>query len=186
MRIRVLGLAFGLLVSMLATSPVVAGGGSGGSLAHRPDGWVRYYSRVREDITIVEPGPWKGDDIYNTTGKHQTAKHSELSGEPPAIYWVFKVAIENDGSSDSFRVHATGTGGVVKYFRGTNNITAAVNAGTYETPTLGHGDKLIIKVRVYVGDPDTWTVRLVTITSVGNSNRQDAVRIKSRWEGCGC
>ena len=66
--------------------------------------------------------------------------------------------IENDGSTDRFRIGAAGSDDnwTVKYFRGTTNITSAVEDGTYQTRSLGHGEKVMlkVKVRIRVGLPD--------------------------------
>ncbi|HYI21560.1 MAG TPA: hypothetical protein VEX62_02890 [Candidatus Limnocylindrales bacterium] len=179
-------LLLGAMLAGTAASPALAGEPS--ALTYRPDGWVRYYSARWDGGKSVDPSPWKGDGIYNTTGRYQTAKRV-IGGSslPPGFYLVFEVMIENDGSTDRFRIDASGSDDqwVVKYFRGTTNITSAVEDGTYQTRSLGHGEKLMLKVKVRI-DADSPMVRLLTITSVGNPNRVDAVRIKGNFEGCGC
>ncbi len=178
-----------LLGAMLAgtvASPALAGEPS--VPTYRPDGWVRYYSAHWDGGKSVDPSPWKGDGIYNTTGRYQTAKRV-IGGSslPPGFYLVFQVMIENDGSTDRFRIGASGSDDnwAVKYFRGTTNITSAVEDGTYQTRSLGHGERVMLKVKVRIGSVSPM-VRLLTITSVGNPNRVDAVRIKGSLEGCGC
>ena len=72
----------------------------------------------------------------------------------------FSVSVQNDSSSasDTFKLLATGTVSAmytVKYFHGTTNITAAVVAGTYTTPSLGVGASYVITVKVKVNTSAT-------------------------------
>jgi len=67
----------------------------------------------------------------------------------------------------------------VRYFRGTTEITAAVLAGTYQTTSLAPGTTFLIKAKVKVKSSATTgssVTRLVTITSVGHTTKQDAVK----------
>lgn len=128
----------------------------------------------------------EGRQHLNSTGRYQTAKQLAAGVYDPGAYYVFQVFIQNEGPADSFMVHATGTGNwVVKYQRHKKNITSAVVDGTYETPTLD-GTNLLLKVKVWIGDPGTSMERLVTITSVGDPSRSDTVRIKASYTACGC
>lgn len=173
---------------VLSATPVLAEGISAGSAAFRPDGWVRYHSYHYHHGKLVDPSEWTGDDVYNSTGKHQTAKQRHIAAEPlTGNYDVFQMTIQNDGPTDQFRVSALGTGDwVVKYFRGTTNITPKIVGGSYLTRSLGPGESVVIKVKVWIGDADTSIVRLLTIKSVGDPSRADTVRIKASMEGCGC
>jgi hypothetical protein len=66
----------------------------------------------------------------------------------------------------------------ITYFRGTTNITAAVVAGTYTTSSLSPGSTYLITAKVKVNSNATKgssVTRLVTITSVGDTSKQDAV-----------
>jgi hypothetical protein len=90
------------------------------------------------------------------------------------------------------RVQATGTaleGWTVKYFRGSTNITSAVVGGTFTTPLLGPGEEHLIKVKV-TRDADNFDTgnlrRLISLTSVGNSSKSDAVKLVMRHAVCGC
>ena len=71
------------------------------------------------------------------------------------------------------------TGYAVKYFRGTTDITAAVVAGTYETPLLAPTATYLVTAKVTVKSTaavGSKVTRLVTLTSVGNSAKKDAVK----------
>ena len=102
-------------------------------------------------------------------------------------------SLENDGaSSDRMRVQATGTavyGWKVKYYVGTKNVTSAVVNGTFTTPSLASGEALLLKVKVTreeLFDTDVLR-RLMSVTSVSNPNKVDAVKlVLEAGHTCGC
>lgn len=184
------GLVIFIAVSALVTMGPAAGLGSSAEAAaarYQPDG------RVREPCHVELPDctpTWYGNNVYNLTASGQTAEWADCCGfeEPPV---VFRISIQNDGSvSDRFRVVATGRtqGFKVRFFRGTTDITAAVKAGTYRTPLLAPGEKHLIKAKVTLNDPccDDKTTRLVTLTSVADPTKQDAVKLVRRYFTCTC
>jgi len=109
---------------------------------HRPDGRIRKGS-----------GTFVGNNIYNTTGVTQTKTGSATRGATI----TFGVSIQNDGgAAESFTVFASGTATTmytVRYFRGTTEITTAVHAGTYTTPSLARGATFLINAKVKVKSP---------------------------------
>jgi len=141
-------------------------------VVRRPDGRIR-----------LGTGTYVGNNIYNTSGSSQGRTGSALRGH----YVTFGISIQNDGTNtDSFRVKATGTSTTkysVKYYRGTTDITSAVVAGTYTTSSLAKGSTFFITAKVLVKSTATVgssVTRLVTITSVGNTARKDAVRFTGK------
>lgn len=76
----------------------------------------------------------------------------------------------------------------MRYFRGATNITSAVVAGTYRTPSLAPSETYLIKAKVtivsydFAGGPK----RLITISSVANSAIKDAVKFIFKLTTCGC
>ena len=157
---------------------------------YRPDGRIRLQEFERNDFgPVTYSNPWTGNDIYNTTGHAQTVKVKEKGSAFAGWYrWVFGVSLQNDGSSDRFLVRATGTelvGWTVKYFHGTTNITAAVVNGSFATPTLGHGEKYLIEVRVKRNFDESsqldTLVRLISSTSTQNPARSDAVKLIAKF-----
>ena len=186
--IRHIALMIVLVAGLFSASPVSAGPGSPGGVTYRPDGWVRFHSYHYQGGTLVDPSAWHGDDIYNTTARNQVAKRHNVAAEPlDGNYDQFQVTIQNDGATDRFRVGATGPGDwVVKYYRGKTNVTAEVVGGTFMTRSLGHGESVVLKVKVWIGHVDTSVARLLTISSVNNPSQKDAVRIKDSFSGCGC
>ena len=123
--------------------------------------------------------PWRSNNVYNTNGAGQKRSGSAAPGHS----LTFGISIQNDGTAtDRFTVKATGTtvsGYRVKYFQGTTDITAAVVAGTYETPSLAPGAKYLIIAIVKVKSAaavGSRVTRRVTLTSVGDSAKQDTVK----------
>ena len=134
----------------------------------KPDGRIR-----------LGTGAYIGDNVYNTTGVNQAKTGSKAKGKTVK----FSISVQNDSaaSADTFKLIATGTASAmytVKYFHGTTDITAAVVAGTYTTPTVAAGGAYVITVKVKVNTTATVgssITRLVTIASVGDNTKQDAV-----------
>lgn len=149
------------------------------SVVRRPDGRIRLTGGTG---ISGAPGPYVGNNIYNTTGAHQTVTMHYFNSFP-GDYLAFGISIQNDGSrADRFKVKASGTatnGWNVRYLHGTTNITSAVVGGTYRTPSLAPtGTYLITAKATWVGPyAPTGISRLVTITSAANAAKKDAVKI---------
>ena len=154
------------------------------------DGIVRY--SLGSAIVVRKPdgriqlgtGPFVGNNVYNTNGTGQ----SRTGSAGPGNSITFGMSIQNDatGAADSFKVKATGTATStynVKYFRNTTDITAAVVAGTYQTPSLAPGAaflitaKVIVKAGATVGSNVT---RLVKATSVADITKKDTVKFVAK------
>ena len=133
----------------------------------QPDG------RIRQGL-----GKTVGNDIYNTTGANQAAAGTADIGETI----TFDITIQGDSGNDKLKLRATGLATSqysVQYFRGTTDITTAVVDGRYTTPLLAQGVTFLISAKVKVLKSATIgssVVRLVTITSVGDPTRKDAVK----------
>jgi hypothetical protein len=154
----------------------------------RPDGSVRYKSFKSQSGTYIDPSPWAGDNIYNTTGRNQKVVQVAGGSYAPDPHFVFEVRAQNEGAADRFKVNVSGTGDwVAKYFHGTTNITSAVVAGTYRTPTVGSGASVTLKVKVWIDPPGaTPLVRLITLTSQGDETKQDSVKVRVEYSPCTC
>jgi hypothetical protein len=168
--------------AMAASGSALYVGGAFLDAAHIPQAdWIARWTLIRKpDGRIrLDTGTYVGNNVYNTTGLNQTKTGSATPGHTIS----FGISIQNDGnSSDRFKLNATGTTATsytVKYFRGTTDITAAVVAGTYQTPSLAAGAtyfitaKVTVKTGAAVGSSVT---RLVTISSIANSAKKDAVK----------
>jgi uncharacterized membrane protein len=156
---------------------------------YRPDG--RVLQPCDPQFEDCQP-TWFGNNVYNTNAASQRAEYFDQQGVSYDGPVLFRIRIQNDGArADRFRVLTTGTtsGYRVTFFRGTTDITAAVKAGTFQTPTLSPGAYFNIRAQVTLrsdainGDK---AVRLVTMTSVGNPNKKDAVKFVRRFSTCAC
>jgi hypothetical protein len=133
--------------------------------------------------TYTNHGPRLGNNIYNATGAHQSAVITDIGSTGPSFY-TWGISIQNDGSAaDRFKVKATGAASAwtVTYSRGTTNITSAVVAGTYRTPSLAPGATYLIHAKIVINynpNPNLSgsVTRLVTIRSVTSSTKLDAVK----------
>lgn len=192
-RYRLIPGVLGLLLAALVSVPVSAGTAPAGA-ARQPDGRVRL-QRIAYELFEAEKydGPWIGNNIYNTTGEGQAAKVNWFDSTPGWQRWIFGVSVQNDGSSsDRIRIQATGTaldGWTVRYYDGSTNVTSAVVNGTFTTPSLSPGGSYVLKVKV-TRDAESFDVetlrRLVSLTSVNNPNKVDAVRVVLKRDTCGC
>lgn len=66
-----------------------------GTRAYRPDAWIKLCG-LSTGCTVgpPPPHPWQGNNVYNTTGRHQTVKVRMEDGEG-VRFWI---ALENDGT----------------------------------------------------------------------------------------
>jgi hypothetical protein len=150
-----MSLAAAILAS-LALPPLPARSGTTTS-GVRPDAWIRLCG-ARNGCTdhAIAPTPYKGNDIYNGTGLHQTASGKMEEGN----YIFFWITFQNDGSqSDTFlvkgcagnpvfevRQYAIGAWTRRRYYKPII-ITPAVKNGTASFP-LPQGGKVAITLDV--------------------------------------
>jgi len=171
---RTLGVAFG---NHLA---VKAGGWNGSYMAeaerlvfesHQPDGRIK------------APGSrFRGDDIYNRTGRRQTGKTSAARGTTK----TFRIKVQNDGNVPG-RFRVRGSGGTsafsVVYLRGGGNVTAKVVGGRFRTKVLQPGKTQLLRLKVTVlhgasiGSAKTWRI---VARSVKDGSARDVVKAKVR------
>jgi hypothetical protein len=140
-------------------------------------------STVRPDalVKLSTATAMLGGDVWNLTGLGQTATSTAAQG----VTRTFKIRIENDGSTfDAYTVQAPGAspGFAVRYLRGASgavDITAAVVAGTYMTPSLARGGSVVMRVRIQVkaGAPAEAVQSIpLTIASVARPSSIDVVK----------
>jgi hypothetical protein len=103
----------------------------------RPDMWIRMGQHA-----------WKGNNIYNTTGVHQSVRVAGHVGQ------TFKVQLtaQNDGNQrDHITVSGAGSRTYIKvhYFHGTTNITRAVTHHLY-VKTLDPGERTVLRMEIHV------------------------------------
>jgi hypothetical protein len=98
-------LAIAAVVVLFAAVPSEASAG-GASLARggpsaRPDAWIKLCGLSLGCTIDPLPHPWRGRDVYSTTGRRQTVFHTIDEGEG-IRFWI---VIQNDGSAaDSYDV----------------------------------------------------------------------------------
>jgi fibronectin-binding autotransporter adhesin len=144
----------------------------GPSITRKPDGKI-----ALGKIT----NPYAGDNVYNLDGTNQTKSRSIGAGKSATFF----IKLQNDGTgaSDRFTLKATGTsvtGYTFKCFKGTTNITTAVNNGTYLTGQIAVGAQVSVKCRIKVlstAAHGSSVSRLLTITSNNASGAKDAVKM---------
>jgi hypothetical protein len=169
-------------------SAVSCGSGGGTTPDLRPDALIRPAAHGYPGKSTNYGELYVGDDVYNTTAAGQVSTiegYSELEG----AFYTFDIRIENDGSqADRYSVQATGaasTGWTVTYLDGATDITASVEAGTYQTASLAAGAYHVITARITI-DLGTNIDRLVAIRSVADPSITDAVKFAYRQTSCGC
>jgi hypothetical protein len=185
---RARALLAGAVIALLSLH--LGGAAQAAAVVYQPDGKIQ--QPCHPELADCVP-TWLGNNVYNTTASGQKARYVDYPNFFDVVPIVFRIKIQNDGNViDRYRLTASGTttGYTVKFFDGTTDITAAVKAGTYRTRRLVPGDRHVIKARVKPNDPHDGdkTTRLVTVTSVANPARQDAVKlVRSFIEvTCGC
>jgi hypothetical protein len=63
---------------------------------YRPDAWIKLCGQSTGCTIDPPPHPWRGNNVYNTTGRHQTIRQSIDNGEG-VRYWIL---VQNDGAVD--------------------------------------------------------------------------------------
>lgn len=171
----------------LATGARTLGAAFGNNLALKAGGYNAGYLAIAErqtflhrrpDAHIKSKGAYRGDDIYNTTGKGQKRKAKVRAGK----MFTFSIRMQNDGNYiDRYRIKSPKGTRVLqaKYFKGTKNITRKVVRGTYRTTTLQPGASEVIRLQVKVaasaGPRAKQTWRAV-VRSVGDRTVVDVVK----------
>ena len=174
-------------VPSVEPSAAAAGASAGPSTVHQPDGAIRLgpYGYASGSTTAYQ-GPWLGGGIVNVTGASQTAIWANArSAMLAGTYYTFDISIRNAGSgADRFGVKATGAATntwVPTYLRGTSNITSAIVAGTFQTPSLAPGATYLFSARITINQGGSLADHLVTITSAADPTKIDAVKFAFRW-----
>jgi alpha-tubulin suppressor-like RCC1 family protein len=135
---------------------------------------------VRRPDALVRIGAkaFAGNNVYNTTGTNQTRTSTVKKGKKA----TFTVRAQNDGNTaDTLRVRGTKSTKTftITYRAGTTNITKAVVAGTYRTPSLAPGAHRDITVTIAPTKKATKNKKAtasVTVTSSSDATKKDTVK----------
>jgi hypothetical protein len=117
-------------------------------------------------IGTAAAGPWTGDAVYSPTAVGEALTQFISRGSSGNFY----VNVQNDGLvAAKFKLRGTGgaTGYSATYFRGSANITTAVEAGSYSTVLIPPRGADTIRLRVGLANSTTASASyLVEVTSV--------------------
>jgi len=174
--------------SLLLAALLLGPGSVNAAGAAKPDGWIQLRTHCGYGKCTAQNKPWLGNNIYNSTGANQTAT-TKYYGTSLGVgeYDIYAVNIQNDGSvSGRIKVGAPSSSWLIKYYHGSTNITSAVVAGSYQTPSLAPGASYEITVKVDYDSMDGTNTRLITLTSSASSTSKDAVKLKMKFASCGC
>jgi len=123
---------------------------------------------------------YRGNGICNQDGLGQTFQRQVR----PGFGDQFNIRIQNDGDcQDSFFVHGAGSSSKfqITYWSGSTNVTAAVVAGTYQTPVLNAGDSANLLAFIHVRRTTkigSWMTDRISVTSDTDPAVSDVVGAK--------
>lgn len=167
--------------ALLALTLIVPAGAAPATA--RPDAWIKLCGQSTGCVINPLPHPWLGNNVYNTSGLHQTVPQRIDDGEG-VRYWIL---FQNDGTqADTFTLHGC-TGN-------RNFIINAVIIGEYKVPVwnpkkhitekfknntatfhLNAGKHIAITLNIVTRIPNVSYRCPVTITSVANPALKDTV-----------
>jgi hypothetical protein len=158
------------------TWQVTAEDGAGNTTTVARHYTVRLPGRVPDGLVRKAGGSWRGNDVYGSpTG--QTVRERVRRTRTAVAHW----RIQNDGErADAFRLVAPGSNRRfrVHYLSDGVDVTAAVVAGTYRTPTLQPGQSVTLRVTVKpTRRSRVGSTRTVTMTSVSTSDSSRVDRV---------
>ena len=177
MRTRLaLGFVAFALFAVLPSPSATAGGD------FQPDGWIKLCGQSLGCVIDPPPHPWKGKDVYNTTGRRQTLSDDINEGEG-IRYWI---VIQNDGSqadtvdvvgcrgNRTFEVNRVLLGKHRRQDAGAEDLTRRYKHGTL-TFELDPGQRKVFTLNIitHVRKNETYECRTV-FTSEGDGD-QDVV-----------
>ena len=173
---------------ILATYPGSALAGVASDHHHRaPDAAIRFVGAESVLGTYRDPGAWIGGHVRNSTAVHQTVNERLAGASPKGSQYLYELKIRNPGAPRQFGIEVGGAGSwPVTYVVGKNDITAALVAGSYETPVLARGATFKITIKARLGRPGTSLTRLFRVSPVAHPRRIDAVRLRIDYSRCGC
>ncbi|MEA2556517.1 MAG: hypothetical protein QOG88_55 [Actinomycetota bacterium] len=181
------GLAIVLLAS-LAAFPGFAHADPGRADSYRPDAWIKLCG-AGDTCKHAPPHPYRGEDVFNTTGVHQTAAAGMEEGNN-IRFWIL---LENDGTlGDTFTVNGcSGNGafvisavsiGALKEAKPAPHITHAFKQGTatFTFPPSSESHDVILTLNILAKTtlPGVRYTCPILITSSGDPALKDKVLAK--------
>ncbi|MEX0834167.1 MAG: hypothetical protein WD276_09920 [Actinomycetota bacterium] len=179
-----------LLAALAALPMATLPAGAGPTPAVQPDAWIKLCGLSTGCTIRGLPNPWKGKDIYNTTGHHQKIGVRMEDGEG-VRFWL---TIENDGTDPDtftlqgckgnprFRVNKVQVGFYKRPTGGSEKITEKFKDGTatFDFGPSSDGEKVELTLNIIA--PTTRegvSYRCVmTITSEADPSKVDTLVAK--------
>jgi hypothetical protein len=180
------------LLALLLFVPSAADGAShrphqvrGGS-AYQPDGWIKLCGLSLGCTIDPLPHPWRGKDVYNTSGGRQTVVVDINEGEG-VRFWI---TLQNDGAqtetfgvrgcrgNQTYEVNAVLIGKHKRQDAGAKNVTNAYKRGTL-TFDLDAGNKVVFTLNIITHFNKNVTYLCRTeFTSASDPSSEDVVVAK--------
>jgi hypothetical protein len=179
-----------LLVGIIIPAEPAAGSGghSARGTSFRPDGWIKLCGLSLGCTIDPLPHPWRGKNVYNTTGFHQTVFHRINEGEG-IRFWI---TIQNDGTmadtigvegcpgTRTFEVNRVLLGKHKRQDAGATDLTRRYKHGTLTFDIPAGGSK-VFTLNIITHRHKGVTYRcFTTFTSQGDSTAVDTVLAKMR------
>jgi hypothetical protein len=169
----------GTAVSVFKGALVVGGSFINGGADVLAD-YVAAFPLKRPDARIgtSSTGPFTGNDVYSATGVGESKSISIIHGHSGTLY----ADIQNDGAvaaSFTLKGSAGSNGFTVSYFKGTVNITSAVQAGTYATGSLAPSAHVTVKITMHAPTAIGNTAKFRVTATSSTGNPADAVVAKA-------
>jgi hypothetical protein len=177
-----------LTATAIAVAVVASLAGTGsaterGSRPSRPDAWIKLCGQSLGCTIDPLPHPWRGRDVYNSTGRHQRWSNRIDEGEG-IRYWI---TIQNDGTqgdtfdvdgcrgNPTFEVNRVLLGKHKRQDPGATDLTSRYKADTL-TFSLAPGAKKVFTLNVitHTNKGRTYDCRTV-FTSENDANAVDVV-----------
>jgi hypothetical protein len=167
----------------ISSGAIVSGPALAGDRPYQPDAWIKLCGQSLGCTIDPLPHPWRGKDVYNTTGRRQTEVDDINEGEG-IRYWI---TIQNDGTerdtysvdgcrgTPTFEVNRVLLGKHKRQDPGAQDLTRRYKAGTLEF-TLEPGAKKVFTLNVITHTNKGVTYECRTVfTSQNDDRRKDVV-----------
>ena len=147
--------------------------------AYRPDAWIKLCGLSTGCTIDPLPHPWKGNDVYNTTGAKQTISHAIEEMEGIRVW----IRLQNDGTSDDTLV--------VQGCQGSKHFTVnKVLLGKQKRPKFGTTDvtkefkngTLTFPLAASDADSAVFTLNIIATTKIQGVSYRCPVTISSQGD----
>jgi hypothetical protein len=157
------------------------------SLPYRPDAWIKLCGQSTGCTIHPLPHPWLGNNVYNSTGAHQSIKQKIEEGEG-IRYWIL---LQNDGTTDDtvtvqgctktsqFYVNKVLLGEQKRPKAGVTSVTKKFENGTLSFAlSANDANKAVFTLNIIEDSKATVGITKhcnITVTSTGDPSLSDTV-----------